>query len=98
MESREHRRTIGAQENTEFTIPDTVCVLGVLVLCGIHLSYSIAHQEQSGASWLKQTAMHFMDVIHEGAVIFSGTYCWEAFCRDTYGLSPGSFAVHQSFW
>ena len=59
MESREHRRTIGAQENTEFTIPDTVCVLGVLVLCGIHLSYSIAHQEQSGASWLKQTANAF---------------------------------------
>src|SRR5437870_1931101 len=68
----------------------------LLALCRIHLSYSTAHQEQSSGSWLKPTAMHFMDVIHEGAVIFLGTYGWEAFCRDTCGLSPGSFAVHQS--
>jgi hypothetical protein len=88
MESMEHRRTTGAQENIKLKNPDAVGVLGVFVLCGIHLSYSIAHQEQSSASWLKQTAMHFMDVINEGAGYFRKRIVGRPFVEIPAGLAP----------
>jgi hypothetical protein len=99
MESRELRRTVGAQGNITWKRPPsgTLSVSQVLVLCGIHLLYSIAHQEQSGVSWLKQTVMLFLGCnSRRCSHIFGIRTVGRPFVEIPAGLAPAQFAVHQS--
>ena len=70
-----------------------IWVFGVHFLCGIYTQHGSPEAYQRE---LNTDTVRCIHVRISKAQSISGFHCWEAVCRDTCGLSPGSFVVHQN--